>query len=381
MIRIEQDGLGARVLPSHAYYGIRTLRASEKLPHHGGMPVHDELIGAIACVKKAAALAHAESGKLPVKMGKALIRASEEVIEGKHRREIIVDWLQDISGDSLNMNLNEIIANRALELILEDKGNYSVIDPVRHVNMGQTTSGVVAAALRIASHRLSQALIVSIDQIVGRLMVKKAEIDARLGPERLHWQPGTPAWIGRQLEEYAQQLRLDLERIAAADFRLTSGINAVRIGSDDELIGPKILFHLRQFAQIGAQHPAEVERSETNTEGFARLSSAVKHCALNLSNLCGDLRLAVSLQTPGQHPELFGSAEAAAGESLSQVAFQAIGFDHSLGLAAEAGMLDRDAIPPVLAHNLLESLKLMGKGVNAWVAAAQHDPEKRAAGQ
>lgn len=371
MIRIEQDGLGARVLPSHAYYGIRTLRASEKIPHGAGMPIHGELMKALACVKKAAALAHLESGTLPARISGLIVKAAEEVIAGQHARDIVVDWLQDPTGESLNMNVNEIIANRALELMLEDKGNYSILDPVRHVNRGQSASGVIAMALRVASHRLTERLIRSVDQLIGALVAKKSEIGSRPMPEGHQEQPGTPAWFSRRLDEGARQLQSGMERMAAANARLAASLTTANAGMEDAAIASKTLSHLRNTAQIGESIGNGNGAAKRNNEAFTRLSSAVRHLALNLSNLCSDIRLAASLQNLADSPEWISGKEVAASEALGQIAFQAIGFDHSLGLAAEAGMLDPGAIPPVVAYNLLESLTMMDKGVEAFATAIQ----------
>ena len=383
MIRIEQDGLGARVLPSHAYYGIRTLRASEKAPHEAGMPIHGELTKALACVKKAAALARLDSGMLPPRIGGLIIKAADEVIAGQHAGDFIVDWLQDPTGESLNMNLNEIITNRALELMLEDKGSYAILDPDLHVNMGQSANGVIGLALRVASHRLSQRLIRSIDQLIGALFAKKADIGSWLLPEVvLQGQPGTPAWFSRRMEDGAGRLQLGLERIAAANSRLTGSLTTDKAGMDDEEIAAATLSYLRNIVQIGESNADDNGPAERNTEAFTRLSAAVRHIALNLSNLCSDVRLAASLQNANEHPgPIINGMELSASEALGQIAFQTIGLDHSLGLAAEAGMLDQDAIPPVIAYNLLETLNMMNKGVEAFATAIQSYAEQRASGR
>lgn len=369
MIRIEQDILGARVLPAHAYYGIQTLRTVENCPR-AAVPVHIELIMGVASIKKAAAKAHLDLGTLPERIGNRIVKAADEVMIGKHAEDFIVNICQDITGDALNMNMNEVLANRALEFMLEDKGNYSLIDPIRHVNLDQTADGVMSSALRIAAHRLSQTLIRYIDQLIGCLLTQYKRADPPAEPENR--QLGTPAWLGGQYADSARCLQDDLKRLIAA----ASLLPADFLGAEHIVPAPnasaeftaKIGTYLLEITQISDYDYGFNDGINTvkSSDMFVHLSSALKHCAMSLSKLCSDIRLAVSQQTAPSKPDLNTNTELRAAEALQQIAFQAVGLDHSLFLAAETGMVDRNAVPPLIVHNLLESLKLLNTGIESF---------------
>ncbi|MDR0270508.1 lyase family protein [Paenibacillus sp.] len=376
MIRIEHDILGARVLPAHAYYGIQTLRTIENYPR-AAAPVHTELVMAMASIKKAAAQAHLDLGTLPERIGNLIVKAADEVMTGKHRGDFIVDFFQDVKSEPLNMNMNEVLANRALEFMLEDKGNYSLIDPTRHVDLAQNADGVISTALRIAAHRLSQTLIRSIDQLIGYLITECKQADRPAKPENP--QLGTPEWLGRHYVDSARCLQDDLKRLITASSLLQAdnlgAEHIVRLPNTSAGFTAKIGTYLREITQISDYGFNDGINTVKSCDTFLQLSSALKHCTMNLSKLCSDIRVAVLQQSVPNKPNLNANPVLKASESLQQITFQVIGLNHSLYLAAEAGMVDRNVVPPLIVHNLIESLKILNIGIETFTLAITKETE------
>ncbi|GIP21141.1 lyase family protein [Paenibacillus sp. J22TS3] len=371
MIRFEQDSIGVREVPSYAYYGIQTLRAGEMFPI-ASTPVHKEFIIALACVKKAAAQAHLDIGTLPIRIGSLLVKAAEEVIQGRHLEHFKVDFIQGSINDSLNMNMNEVLANRVLELMLADKGDYALVNPSFHINLGQTTNEVISTALRIASYQLSQKLTGTAEQLITALLAAAKQ------PSKPHHQSkepqtktGTKEWLMGQFEEAALSLQQDLDKLAKA----ASHVQAVRLSdaganSGTELsheFSNKAVAYLSKLTQIPLTVSQADKESPQDTDVFVQLSSALKLCALTLTKLCRSVRTVAASsqadrgdwdQPPGVQPEK--------AEALSQIAFQVIGFDHSIKLASEAGIIDRGAVQPIVAYNLIESLIILSRGMESF---------------
>lgn len=382
MIRIEQDGLGTLEVPAYAYYGIQTLRAAADNIQAANTPVHDEFIVAMACLKSAAAQANLILGTVPARIGNLIVKAAEEIMRGKHLEHFIADYIQGGTTDLLNTNMNEVLTNRALELMLEDKGNYDVINPNGHVNLAQSTNGVTSTALQIATHQLSRTLIQSIDQLRSGLLAKKEQIEEPYIQGSSNLKPGSQIWFCRQFGEAAQNLQRDRVRLDKAASRLqTIQLGSAAIGSDSNVhseFTERTVSYLRGITQIDLLLSGSGEPLYSS-DVFVELSSALKTLAITLSKLCSDIRLGATIEQSDLN--LIGRAELGMAEALHQIAFQVIGFNYSVSLAAEAGMPDRNAVPPLIAYNLMESLKILIKGIDSFTLMVLEDDLKRTAHQ
>ncbi|MGZ4164384.1 MAG: lyase family protein, partial [Tumebacillaceae bacterium] len=211
-IRIEKDLIGTKEVPKDAYYGIQTLRAVENFPITG-IPPHEEMIRALAAVKKAAASANVEVGVLKQSIGEAIVQAADEVLNGALREQFIVDSIQGGAGTSMNMNANEVIANRAIEIMGGEKGNYMLCSPNTHVNMAQSTNDVFPTAIRVAALNLAKGVIEQLDLLRGALADKAQEFDQVIKMGRTHLQDAVPIRMGQEFSAYSRVIGRDLERV------------------------------------------------------------------------------------------------------------------------------------------------------------------------
>jgi len=229
--RTEKDSLGEIELPIDAYYGIQTMRAFKNFPITK-TPVHSELILSLAKVKKAAAIANMQTGMLAEKIGKAIIKASNEILSGKLLNNFIVDSIQGGAGTSINMNMNEVLANRALEILGKTKGNYFFCSPNSHVNMSQSTNDTISTALRIAAYNETQLLLKSLSKLIDALDYKGREFQDVLKMGRTHLQDAVPIKLGQEFEAYASVLKRDIKRIKDATEELKNlNIGATAVGT------------------------------------------------------------------------------------------------------------------------------------------------------
>lgn len=383
-MRIERDSLGQMEIPDEAYYGIQTARAAENFPITG-VPVHRELLIAIAYIKKAAALANMEVKLLKERVGSAIVTAADEIIAGRHMEHFIVDSIQGGAGTSINMNMNEVIANRSLELLQLRKGDYVSCSPNNHVNMSQSTNDVIPTALRIASYQLSQKLLVTMRALASELHNKERQFYDIIKVARTHLQDAVPIRLGQQFGSYARVVERDIRRLeqASADLLLVNmGATAVGTGlnAKPEYI-EKVVQHLRELLGIDLQSAEDLVDATQNTDAYTELSSALKICAVNLSKMCNDIRLMASgprtglneLLLPPRQPGssiMPGKVNPVMAEVLNQVAFQVLGNDHTITLACEAGQLELNVMGPVIAFNLLQSLKIMNNGIDVFTRYA-----------
>ncbi|WP_136606019.1 lyase family protein [Paenibacillus dokdonensis] len=369
MTRIEQDHLGTREVPSYAYYGIQTLRAAEKFPN-AGTPVHDEFIIAMACVKRAAAQANLELGMLPKQIGHCMIKAAEEIMNGKHLEDFTLDFVQGGTSDALNTNMNEVIANRALEFMLEDKGNYSLINPDGHVNLAQSSNGIITVALQITAYQLTHNLIKSTDQLITCLLAKEKNMEELYRPGNTSVKIGTPPWLGHQFGNAARNLLRDMKHLVMAASQLQTIDLGEAFTNSESNTSPDFTDIITAYLKVNTQLNMTTikDRSDTtcSKDAFVELSSAINQCAVDISKLCSDIRLAAaSFPSDQNEPYLSIGVNTEAAEALNQIVFHVIGLGHGIRLAAEAGMADQKAVPPIIAYNLLESMKLLIKGMDS----------------
>ncbi len=378
--RIEEDLLGERNVPKSAYYGIQTVRAQENF-NITGYKLYRELIVSLAQVKKAAALANMEVGTLNNEIGEAIVAASEEIILGKHHDEFIVDPIQGGAGTSINMNANEVIANRALEILGEEKGNYEKIHPNIHVNMAQSTNDAVPTAVHIATIILVEKLEVTMKKLKATFLHKGKEFDDVIKMGRTHLQDAVPIRLGQEFQAYSQVLSRDikrLQRVYDGLYDVNLGATAVGTGlnANPTYIRRSVEF-LKTITGLPLKNAEHLVDATQNTDLYTEISSVLKITMLNMSKIANDLRLMASgpraglaeIQLPARQPGssiMPGKVNPVICEVVNQVAFQVAGNDQTISMASEAGQFELNVMEPVLVFNLLQSLQIMNQVLTAF---------------
>jgi aspartate ammonia-lyase len=378
--RTEQDFLGSKEIPVDAYYGIQTLRAVENFPITG-YSLHDELIRALAMVKKAAAIANMNTKRLYSGLGNVMCQAADEIIEGKWHDQFIVDPIQGGAGTSMNMNANEVIANRALELLGHEKGTYMHLSPNSHVNMSQSTNDVFPTAIHIATLKLLEKLLKTMNDMHQVFKGKAKQFENVIKMGRTHLQDAVPIRLGQEFEAYSRVLERDMKRIQSSKgnlFEVNMGATAVGTGLNAD---PKYIKDVvEQLAQISGLPLVNAEHlvdATQNTDAYTEVSAALKVCMMNMSKIANDLRLMASgpraglaeITLPARQPGssiMPGKVNPVMPELINQIAFQVIGNDHTICLASEAGQLELNVMEPVLVFNLLQSISIMNNGFRSF---------------
>jgi len=375
--RTERDSLGERQVPAGVYYGIQTLRATENFPISGLRP-HPELVTAIALVKQAAADANMELGDLDERRGKAIVQAARETAEGRWREQFVVDAFQAGAGTSFNMNMNEVIANRAAELLGERRGDYSVVHPNDHVNMSQSSNDVFPTALRLAALALLDRLLPEISALHQVLQAKASEFRDVLKSGRTHLQDAVPILLGQEFEGYAAAVARSLAR-----FQIARG-SLEEIGLGGTAAGTGLNTHpryrglvLERLAALTGRplRPAgSLIETTQSLSCFAETSACLKLLCLELVRIANDLRLLSSgprtglgeINLPPLQPGssiMPGKVNPVMAEALDMVSFQVIGNDVTVSLACQAGQLELNVMAPVIALNLLQSLEILANAL------------------
>jgi len=378
--RIERDLLGEKQVPKDAYYGIQTMRAKENFPITG-YPPHEELIRAFGYVKKAAAMANRDVGVLNDKIADVIIRASEEVIAGDWNEQFIVDAIQGGAGTSFNMNANEVIANRAIELLGGEKGEYVKVSPNTHVNMAQSTNDAFPTAIHIACLNLAKGLTDKLSNLIDALKAKEKEFDTVIKMGRTHLQDAVPIRLGQEFGAYRRVLSRDLERLKRSLghlYEINMGATAVGTGlnAKPEYI-KTVATHLAAITKLPFRTAEDLVDATQNTDSYTELSSSLKILAINLSKIANDLRLMSSgprtglneINLPPRQPGssiMPGKVNPVMAEVMNQISFQVIGNDHTISMASEAGQLELNVMEPVLVFNLLQSLSILQNGIGVF---------------
>ncbi|KXO03770.1 MULTISPECIES: aspartate ammonia-lyase [Bacillus cereus group] len=375
-IRIEKDFLGEKEVPSAAYYGVQTLRAVENFPITG-YRIHPSLITAMAIVKKAAALANMDTGYLAKDIGNEIAEAAQEIVDGKFHDQFIVDPIQGGAGTSINMNTNEVIANRALERMGYEKGEYAKISPNTHVNMAQSTNDAFPTGIHIATLMMLEELLITMEELHSAFRAKAKEFDHVIKMGRTHLQDAVPIRLGQEFEAYSRVLARDIKRIKQSRqhlYEVNMGATAVGTGLNaNPTYIEQVVKHLRTFSGfplVGAEHLVDATQ---NTDAYTEVSAALKVCMMNMSKIANDLRIMASgprvglaeIQLPARQPGssiMPGKVNPVMAEVINQVAFQVIGNDHTICLASEAGQLELNVMEPVLVFNLIQSISIMNNG-------------------
>ena len=371
--RIERDSVGERAVPCGAYYGVQTLRASENF-RITGKTMPREMIASIAEIKKAAALTNREIGLLEEGVAEAIVRACDEIVAGKLHDAFIVDPIQGGAGTSFNMNANEVIANRAIEILGGVKGDYKLVNPNDHVNLGQSTNDVFPSAGKLAILKLLAKAEEKLEALRAALQEKAREFDTVIKMGRTQMQDAVPVRLGQEFAAYSHALSRDVTRLekAGAELRrLNLGGTAVGTGINaDRRYVERIVPNLSRVSGLELAQAEDLIDATQNLDGFVALSGALKACAVNLSKMANDLRLLSSgprcgfgeINLPARQNGssiMPGKVNPVIPEVLNQVAFNIIGNDLTVTMAAEAGQLELNAFEPVIFYKLMESLQTL----------------------
>ncbi len=381
--RVEKDFLGEKQVPADAYYGVQTMRAVENFPITG-YRLDSALIKAMGKVKKAAALANADIGQLDRLKAALIADAADEVIEGKLDDQFIVDPIQGGAGTSINMNTNEVIANRALEMMGEAKGSYHVISPNSHVNMAQSTNDSFPTAIHLSTLDTLDALLDAMEELSAEFARKAEEFDGVIKMGRTHLQDAVPIRLGQEFTAYRTVLERDIKRIRSTRehlFEINMGATAVGTGlnADPEYI-KKVVEYLAEYTGMPLKSSANLVDGTQNTDCYIEVSAALKVCMLNMSKIANDLRMMASgprcglgeINLPARQPGssiMPGKVNPVMAEVLNQSAFQVIGNDLTISMASEAGQFELNVMEPVIVFNLLQSIKIM---TNVFTVFRQH---------
>ena len=378
--RNEQDSIGSREVPEDVYYGVQSLRAAENF-HITGLYMHPEIINSLACIKKAAAITNCEAGLLDKKIANAIVKACDEIIAGKLHENFIVDPIQGGAGTSLNMNANEVIANRAIEILGGEKGDYSIVNPNDHVNCSQSTNELIPTAGKMTSQRLLTRTKKELRRLYEALCQKAEEFDHVLKMGRTQMQDAVPIRLGQEFKAYSVAIMRDINRMdKAMDEMRFLNMGGTAIGTcinADESYVSAIVSNLSAVAGLDLRQAKNLIDSTQNLDCFVTASSTMKTCAVNLSKISNDLRMMSSGPRTGFHeinlpPKQNGSSimpgkvNPVIPEVMSQVAFNIIGNDVTVTMAAEAGQLELNAFEPVIFYKLFESITTLTGGVQTF---------------
>lgn len=376
--RIEGDLLGHRDVPAQAYYGVQTLRAIENFQITGTpISAYTELVDALASVKQAAALANRDLGLLDVARTQAIVGACEEIRAGALHDQFVVDVIQGGAGTSTNMNANEVIANRALELMGRPRGDYSVLHPNEHVNLTQSTNDVVPTALKVASWFAIYRLIDAMIMLKTAFEAKSNEFTDILKMGRTQLQDAVPMTLGQEFSTYAEMLAEDVERLREATgliCEINMGATAVGTGiTAHPKYAATVCQHLVRITGIPFVTAPNLVEATQDAGAFVQVSGVLKRVAVKLSKVCNDLRLLSSGPRAGlgeiNLPPVQAGSSIMPGkvnpvipEVVNQIAFEVIGNDVTVSFAAEAGQLQLNAFLPIIAHSVFKSVTHLRNG-------------------
>lgn len=377
-MRLESDSIGEMEVPGEAYYGVQALRANENFPITGNS-LHPDFIKNMARIKRAAAITNMRAGRLKPEIANAIESACNEVICGMFASEFIVDGIQGGAGTSANMNMNEVIANRAIEMLCGKKGDYSIVHPNDHVNMAQSTNDVIPTAGKLTVLDLLKKLEKSLKKLDSALYKKADEFDGVIKIGRTQLEDAVPMRLGQSFHAYATMIERDMDRIENAKkemYTVNMGATAIGTGiNTSEYYFDHIVPTLAKVSGYPLVQADDLFDATENLDGFVRVSSCLKACAVNLSKMCNDLRILASGPKAGfgeiTLPAMQNGSSIMPGkvnpvipEVVSQVAFHIIGHDVTITMAAEAGQMELNAFEPVVFYNLFDSISTLTHAVD-----------------
>jgi len=377
--RMEHDLLGEREVPYEFYYGIQTLRAMENFNISGiTLNFSPVIIEALAAVKMAATKANYDLGLLTEPVTKAIIQACDEIIKGKLHSHFVVDMIQGGAGTSTNMNANEVIANRALEILGYDRGEYDYCHPNNHVNLSQSTNDAYPTAIKIALINANVMLVEVLRCLIDSFRAKGVEFADVLKMGRTQLQDAVPMTLGQAFEAYAVTLEEEVYRLEQnAGLFLTVNMGATAIGTGINAApgySEKCIEHLREITGLDIKLAENLIEATQDTGSFIMFSSAVKRLAVKLSKICNDLRLLSSgprtgfneINLPPMQPGssiMPGKVNPVIPEVVNQIAFKVIGNDLTVTLGVEAGQLELNVMEPVIVQSIFESIEILKNGM------------------
>jgi aspartate ammonia-lyase len=372
-MRTEFDSLGRKLVPKDAYFGVQTVRAV------GNFPVSGEkapavFIKAYVLVKKAAAIANMRVGRLDAKVGRAIVEACNEVMKGRLVEQFVVDVFQAGAGTSFNMNVNEVLANRALEILGRAKGDYACVSPNDHVNMAQSSNDTFPTALHVAALMALAPLLTELDRLAKAFEDLGKKFSGVMKSGRTHLRDALPVTLGQEFGAYAVSVMNTRDQIEERSLRLREvalGGSAVGTGVNTDPkfkdIAIKVLSKMTGFPLWAARNPFEALQSRN---GIAAVSGGIKELALELIRIANDLRMLSSgpttglaeIELPSVQPGssiMPGKTNPVMAECLNMIAFQIVGNDLALSLAVQAGQLELNVMTPVIMHNILQSIQIL----------------------
>ncbi len=377
--RSEHDLLGDREVPNEVYYGVQTLRAIENFMISGvTLNFHPVIIQALAMVKMAAAKTNNELGLLSKPVTDAIVQACSEIINGKLHTHFIVDMIQGGAGTSTNMNANEVIANRALEILGYEKGEYKYCHPNNHVNLSQSTNDAYPTSVKIALILANRTLTEVLKELIQSFHDKAKEFSHIIKMGRTQLQDAVPMTMGQEFEAYAVTLGEEVERLeqnVKLFLEVNMGATAIGTGINSHPdYSKKVVSHLRDITKMEIVLANNLVEATQDTGAFVMYSSAVKRLAVKLSKICNDLRLLSSgprtgineINLPPMQPGssiMPGKINPVIPEVVNQIAFKVIGNDLTVTLAAEAGQLQLNVFEPIIVESLFESIEMLKNGM------------------
>lgn len=378
--RIERDSLGERQVPAEAYYGIETLRGKEnfEITKRG---ICRQLIKALAIVKKAAAKANIDAGNISEKVGKAIMLACDEILNGRLHGQFVTDLIQGGAGTSINMNANEVIANRANELLGGRKGDYDFVHPNDHVNFGQSTSDVIQTAGKIAVVKQLKKLQVELKKLYNSYLDKAEEFKDVIKTGRTHLQEALPITLGQEFYAYASALNRDIKRIdTAIDALLEVNLGGTAIGTGlnaNEKYCKKVILHLSKFSGEDVRNAKNLIDATRNLDAFGYASSMLKLLAIDLSKTASDLRLMASSGPNGFNEIILPNVQPGSSimpgkfnpvipEVVNQVCFYVMGLDVTVTKAIEAGQLELNVFEPLILMSLFEEITTLRRAARTF---------------
>ena len=369
--RVEKDSIGTKDVPEDVYYGVQSLRAAENF-HITGLTMHPEIINSLAYIKKAAAITNCEVGILEKKKANAIVQACDEIVEGKFHEHFIVDPIQGGAGTSLNMNANEVIANRAIEILGGQKGDYSIINPNDHVNCGQSTNDVIPTAGKMTSLRLLKNLKKELLHLHKALCAKAQEFDHVIKMGRTQMQDAVPIRLGQEFKAYSVAIMRDIHRMDKAmdEMRaLNMGGTAIGTGINaDEAYLQRIVPNLVEVSGMDFVQAFDLIDSTQNLDPFVAVSGEIANDLRLMSSGpragFGEINLPAKQNGSSIMP---GKVNPVIPEVVNQVAFNIIGNDVTITMAAEAGQLELNAFEPIVFYCLFQSIDTLAYAVQTFV--------------
>ena len=377
--RLEHDLLGERNVPLESYYGVQTLRAVENFTISGvNLSFYPAIVNGLAMVKEAAAEANHDLGLLPTDIRDAIVTACHEIRNGKYHNHFVVDMIQGGAGTSTNMNANEVIANRALEIMGHQRGEYQFCHPNNHVNLSQSTNDAYPTAMKLGIFILNNELTEVLDSLASAFLSKAVEFRDVIKMGRTQLQDAVPMTLGQEFQAYADMLHGESDQLnKAADGFLEQNMGATAIGTGinaEPGYAEKCTEHLRRVTGFPVRLAANLVQATQDTSDFVRYSSELKRLAVKVSKICNDLRLLASgpraglseINLPPRAPGssiMPGKVNPVIPEVVNQVAFKVIGNDTTVTMAVEGGQLELNVFEPVAVQSIVESIVMLKNGL------------------